>query len=69
MTWEVKERILSLSSFSNPFITESTVIRIPTPSISPKIDTFEIIDMNDKLYLENNNLYAMRNFIRSLNQK
>ena len=30
------------------------------------IDTLEIIDMNDKLYLENNNLNAISRFIQSL---
>ena len=30
------------------------------------IDTLEIIDMNDRLYLENNNLNAIRRFIQSL---
>ena len=41
---DVKDKIFSLSSFSNPFITDNTVIRILTPSIRPMIDTFEIID-------------------------
>tara|TARA_B100000123_G_C25418390_1_gene291842 strand:+ start:268 stop:522 length:255 start_codon:yes stop_codon:yes gene_type:complete len=60
---DVKDRILFLNSLSNPFMTDNTVIRIPTPSIRPMIDTLEIIDMNDKLYLENNNLNAISRFI------
>ena len=65
---EVNDKILSLSSFSKPFITDRTVIRMPTPNINPKIETFEIIEMNDKLYLENNSLYAIKKFIGSLYQ-
>tara|TARA_A100001234_G_C12600798_1_gene374959 strand:+ start:676 stop:822 length:147 start_codon:yes stop_codon:yes gene_type:complete len=41
---------------------------MPTPNINPKIETFEIIEMNDKLYLENNSLYAIKKFIGSLYQ-
>jgi hypothetical protein len=65
---DVKPKILSLSSFSNPFITERTVIRIPTPNINPIIDIFDIMDINDRLYFENKKRYAMSKFIATLYQ-
>ena len=65
-TWEVNESILSLNSFSKPFMTDKTVIRTATPKVNPIIDIFEIIDMNDRLYLEKSNLYAKRIFINVL---
>tara|TARA_B100000925_G_C21711397_1_gene346825 strand:+ start:45 stop:284 length:240 start_codon:yes stop_codon:yes gene_type:complete len=68
LTCDVKLRILSLNSFSKPFITDKTVIKMATPSIRPAIDTLEIIDMNDKLYFENKSLYAIRRFIATLYQ-
>ena len=44
-------------------MTDKTVIRTATPKVNPIIDIFEIIDMNDRLYLEKSNLYAKRIFI------
>ena len=47
-------------------MTDKTVIRTATPKVNPIIDIFEIIDMNDRLYLEKSNLYAKRIFINVL---
>ena len=63
---DVKPKSFSLSSYSNPFITERTVIRIPTPNIKPIIDILDITDINDRLYLENKNRYATSKFIATL---
>ena len=58
--WEVKLKIFDLNSCSKPFITDSTVINIATPSIIPIIDILDITEINPVFFCDLNNLCAIK---------